>query len=108
MPTPTRREGVVLQNVAGKGIFAQNDEEHATPLGVVVRSLIEDDRDEGLNVDDGGGLCPDGLMCVLVVVQGSSTKASFFSAAHVLCSLGGSSSVNLHREETARRSDQGC
>jgi hypothetical protein len=41
--------------------------------------LIEDDRDEGLHVDDGSSLCPEGLMGTLVLVEGSGAKSSLLS-----------------------------
>jgi hypothetical protein len=46
----------------GQRILAEDCEEQPTPLGVGVRDLVEDDGDEGLHVDDGGGLSPDGLV----------------------------------------------
>ena len=39
-----------------QGVFAERDEEEASPAGVVVGVEIEGDGDEGLHVEDGDGL----------------------------------------------------
>jgi len=41
--------------------------------------LIENDRDEGLHVDDGSSLRLEGLMGTLVLVEGSGAKSSLLS-----------------------------
>jgi hypothetical protein len=74
-------ERLILEDVAGEGILAKDGEEHAAPLGVGVCGLIEDDGDEGLDVDDGGGLRPEGLLRLLVLVQGSRTEARLLGPA---------------------------
>jgi hypothetical protein len=51
------------------------------PLAEGVRGLIEHDGDEGTDVDDGGGLCPESFVGGLVLVQGGGTEVSLLSAA---------------------------
>jgi hypothetical protein len=68
----------VLEDVRGKGVFAEHGEEHAAPFGVGVGSLVEDDGDQRLDVDDGGGLCPDSLMGGFKIVEGCSAEACRF------------------------------
>jgi hypothetical protein len=68
----------VLEDVWGKGVFAEHGEEHAAPFGVGVDSLIEDDGDQRLDIDDGGGLCPDSLMGGFKIVEGCSAEACRF------------------------------
>ena len=85
-PCRARGEGLIFENVASQGIFAKDGEEHVAPLVVGVRGVIEDDGDEGLDVDDGSGLCPKGLVGALVRVQRGGAEmgllgtACFFSA----------------------------
>lgn len=54
--------------MASYGIFAEDDEEQATPLAIAVCGLVEHDRDEGPNMDDGGGLRPESLVGGFVLV----------------------------------------
>lgn len=68
--------------MAREGVLAEDGDEHAAPLGVGVRSLVEgDDGDEGLHVDDGGSLRPYGLVGGLVLVESFSAEALFLRAA---------------------------
>jgi hypothetical protein len=46
--------------------------------------LIDDDGDEPLDVDDGGGLRPDRFVGGLLVVEGNSAETGFFSTASLL------------------------
>ena len=70
------------------------------PLGVCVRRLIEDDRDERLDVDNGGSLRPERFVVGgLVLVESSKAKASllyatgFVSATGLFYESGGFSGV---------------
>jgi hypothetical protein len=69
--------------------------------------LVEDDGDEGLDIDDGGGLRPDGLVGGLVLVQGDGTEALLLDATCFLSSTG----LGLSRKATVfgglRRSGRG-
>jgi hypothetical protein len=72
---------VSRRRVRGKGVLAEHGEEHVAPFGVGVGSLVEDDGDQRLDVDDGGGLCPDSLMGGFEVVEGCSAEACRFGTA---------------------------
>jgi hypothetical protein len=71
----------VLEDVRGKGVFVEHGEEHAVPFGVGVGSLVEDDGDQRLDVDEDGVLCPDSLMGGFEIVEGCSAEACRFSTA---------------------------
>jgi hypothetical protein len=71
----------VLEDVRGKGVLAEHGEEYAAPFGVGVGSLVEDDGDHRLDVDDGGGLCPDSLMGCFKIAEGCSAEACRFGTA---------------------------
>jgi hypothetical protein len=87
-PCRARQESFIFKDVTSHGIFAKDDEEHATPLGVGIFRLIEKDMDERLHIDDGTGLRPEGLMDTLILVQSGSTEASFLGAAGVFGTAG--------------------
>jgi hypothetical protein len=53
---------LIVEHVASQRVLAEDGEEYPTPLGVGVRGLVEDDGDERLHIDDGGGLRPDGFV----------------------------------------------
>jgi hypothetical protein len=81
-------ERLILEDVAGEGILAEDGEELAAPLGVGVHGLVKDDGDEGLDVDDGSGLRPEGLLCLFILIQGSRAEARLLGLA---CRLGSES-----------------
>jgi hypothetical protein len=68
---------LILEDVMGQRVLAEDGEEHPTPLGVGVRGFVEDDGDEGLHVDDGGGLSPDGLVGGFKLVEGVVVETGF-------------------------------
>jgi hypothetical protein len=75
---------LVLEDMAGEGVLPEHGEEHPTPLGVGVRRLVEDDGDESLDVDNGGGLRPESFVGRLVLGEGLIAEAEFLVTARFL------------------------